>query len=52
MCVVAADLEAVREGHGRKMTISSIADALSELKAIPVMMPKGEIVLRSESGNA
>ena len=35
-----------------KMTISSIADALSELKAIPVMMPKGEIVLRSESGNA
>ena len=35
-----------------KMTISSIADALSELKAIPVMIPEGEIVLRSESGNA
>ena len=35
-----------------KMTVSSIADALSELKAIPVMIPEGEIVLRSESGNA
>ena len=35
-----------------KMTISSIADALSELKAIPVMIPEGEIVLRSESENA
>jgi transposase len=35
-----------------KMTISSMADALSELKAIPVMIPEGEIVLRSESDNA
>ena len=35
-----------------KMTISSIGDALSELKAIPVKLPEGEIILRSESEKA
>ena len=34
------------------MTISSIGDALSELKAIPVKLPEGEIILRSESEKA
>lgn len=35
-----------------RMTISSIADALSELKAIPVRTSGGTITLRSESENA
>ena len=35
-----------------KMTISAISDMLSELKAIPVRIPEGIIMLRSESENA
>ncbi|MCL5439628.1 MAG: transposase [Candidatus Thermoplasmatota archaeon] len=35
-----------------KMTISRISEVLSELKAIPVKIPEGEIVLRSESESA
>ena len=37
---------------GDSMTMSVISDKLSELKAIPVKIPEGEITLRSESENA